>query len=223
MNAFMRVLLGCFLLPLAAAELAAQDKLKETPYFPLQVGTTWNYRAGDSKFIVRVARHEKVGDTLCAVLETRRDGKVVGSERLAVASDGVYRHTITLPRTQADVRSQAQPGNQKKEDTTLIQQTLKPPMLVLKLPPTRGDSWKVDSKSDGQTFRGGFQVGEQEITVPAGHYKTFRVTSQDLEVNSLKPTITTFFAKGVGMVKQILEVGDAKVEIELVKFEPGGK
>ncbi len=187
------------------AELAAQDKLKETPYYPLQVGTTWHYRSGDGKFTIRVVRHEKAGDTLCALLETTRDGKAVGSEHLAVAADGVYRHDLTAMRPPA------------------VQQTLKPPMLVLKLPPKKGDSWKVDSTSEGKTFRGGFHVEEQEITVPAGTYKAFRVASQDLEVNSLKPIIITYYAAGVGMVKQVIEVGGAKVEIELVKFEAGRK
>ena len=203
MKPLRHVSLGCALLLIAAAQLAAQEKLKQTPYYPLQVGTTWHYRAGDRKIILRVARHEKTGDTLCAVVEATRDGKVVGTEHLAVTGDGVYRHMQTIP---------------KQADKPSVQHTLKPPMLVLKLPPKQCESWKIDSKSEKQTFRGGFQVGEQEITVPAGTYKTFRVASQDLEIDSLKANITTFFAAGVGMVKQIIEVGDAKVEIELEKF-----
>lgn len=193
------------LLPLLAADLAAQDKLQETPYYPLHVGTTWHYRCGDGKFTIRVVRHEKAGETRCALLETTRDGKVVGSEHLAVAADGVYRHDLTAMRPQT------------------VQQKLNPPMRVLKLPPKKGDSWKVDSKSEGKTFRGGFRMDEQEITVPAGTYKTFRVASQDLEVHSLKPILTTYYAARIGMVKQVIEVGDAKVEIELEKFEAGGK
>lgn len=212
MNALM------FALFIAATQSAAQDKLKEAPFYPLQVGTTWHYRAGDSKFTIRVARHEKVGATLCALLETKRDGKVVGSEHLAVTGDGVYRHDLTSPRLQSHANDKA------KSAKVLVSQTLKPPILILKLPPKQGDSWKVDSKGDGTTFRGSFQVSEQEIKVPAGTYKkAFRVVSQDLEVNSLKPTITTFFAEGVGMVKQTIEMGEAKIEIELEKFEAGGK
>jgi hypothetical protein len=207
-----------FALLVAAAESAAQDKLKETPYYPLQVGTTWHYRSGDSKFTIRVARHEKVGDALCALLETKRDGKVVGSEHLAVAADGVYRHDLTYPQLQSH------PNDKTKSTKVPVSQRLNPPILVLKLPPKQGDSWKVDSKGDGTIIRGGFQAAEQEITVNAGTYKkAFRVVSRDLEINSLKPTITTFFAEGVGMVKQIIEMGDAKIEIELEKFEAGGK
>jgi hypothetical protein len=201
----LHALLSGFVVFVTAVNLAAQDKLKETPYYPLKVGTTWHYRAGDRKFTIRVVRHEKVGETLCALLETQRDGKVVGSEHLAVAADGVYRYDLI------------------EAGRTPAQQTLKPPMLILKLPPKNGDSWKVDSRGDGKTFRGSFQVAEQEITVPAGTYKTFRIASQDLEVNSLKPILTTFFAEGVGIVKQIIQMGDTKIEIELEKFEAGGR
>jgi hypothetical protein len=215
MNRLMRPLFVCLLV--LTAPLAAQDKFKETPYYPLQVGTTWHYRAGDSKFTVRVARHEKVGATLCALLQTRRDGKVVGAEHLAVTADGVYRHDLTLLRRQAD------PNDKAKQVELTVPQPLTPPMLVLKLPAKKGDSWKVDSKSEGKTFRGGFVVDEQEIKVPAGTYKTFRVRSEDLEVNALKATLATHFAEGVGMVKQMIEVGDAKIEIELEKFEAAAK
>lgn len=217
MNRLMRLLLACLLLSLAAAEVTAQEKLKETPYYPLKVGTTWHYRAGDSKFSIRVARHEKVGETLCALLETIRDGKVVGSEHLAVSGDGVYRHDLTSPQFQSD------PNDKAKKAKLSVKQMLKPPILILKLPPKNGDSWKIDSKGDGKSFRGSFEVAEQEITVPAGTYKTFRVASQDLEVNSLKPNITTYFAQGVGMVKQIIEMGNDKIEIELEKFKAGSK
>ncbi len=205
MKPLLHALLSGFMVFVTAVNLAAQDKLKETPYYPLKVGTTWHYRAGDRKFTIRVVRHEKVGETLCALLETQRDGKVVGSEHLAVAADGVYRYDLI------------------EAGRTPAQQTLKPPMLILKLPPKNGDSWKVDSRGDGKTFRGSFQVAEQEITVPAGTYKTFRIASQDLEVNSLKPILTTFFAEGVGIVKQIIQMGDTKIEIELEKFEAGGR
>jgi hypothetical protein len=194
----------CALLVTASGVLTAADAPGESPYCPLGVGTTWHYKVGDGKVVIRVVRHEKVGDVPCAFLEARRDGKVVGSEHLAVTADGVYRHTI----------SQA-PGD---KSATL---TLKPPLLVLKLPPRKGDAWKVDSKGDGKTFRGAFKADEQEVKVPAGTYKAVRVASQDLEVNGLKPVVTTWFAEGVGMVKQVVQEGDSKIEIDLEKFEAG--
>src|SRR6185312_1005861 len=134
----------------------------------------------------------------CARLEVTRDGKVIAWQHLSVTADGVYRHDLTDQHT-----------------GSAVTQTPKPPILVLKLPPKSGDTWKVDSKADGKTFRGAFKIDEQEIKVPAGSYKCVRVTSQDLEINGLKPIITTYFASGAGMVKQIIQEGDSKIEIEL--------
>lgn len=217
MNRRVPSLLIWLALLLLTAGAADQDKLQETPYYPLQVGTTWHYRAGDGKFTMHVVKHEKVGDTLCALLETRREGKVVGKEHLAVTADGVYRHDLTAMLPQID------PNDSNKTLEQPATQTIAPPILVVKLPPKKGAKWKVDSNSGSQTFRGEFHLQEQEITVPAGTYKTFRVNSEDLEVSGLKASITTYFAEGTGMVKQVIEVGDAKVAIELEKFESGGK
>jgi hypothetical protein len=175
MNRRIRCLFVWLALLVLTAELAAQDKLKETPFYPLQVGTTWHYRAGEGKFTTRVVKHEKVGDTLCALLETKRDGKVVGSEHLAVADDGVYRHDLTaiLPPP---------PGSKDKTKTEVpITQSMKPPMLVLKLPPKKDSTWKVESKSEGQTFRGEFrmdlarpQSGSRSHRPQTDHYDALR-------------------------------------------------
>lgn len=201
------------LLLIAAASLSAQDKLAETPYYPLQVGTTWHYKSGDRKFTIRVAKHEKVGSVLCARLEVVRDGKVVASEHLAVTDEGVYRHSLSA--------SGLAPLDSKDSNRAEKQEKPEPPILVLKLPPKKGESWKVDSKADGKVFRGGFKIDEKEIKVPAGTYSAIRVTSEDLETNGLRSTITTYFARGVGMVKQVIQVGDVTADIELEKFEAG--
>src|SRR5579885_1199326 len=134
----MRLVIACLLFSFAVVELAAQEKLNETPYYPLKVGSTWHYRAGESKFTIRVAGHEKVGDVTCALLETIREGKVVGSEHLAVTADGVYRYDFTLPQSQSD------PKDKTKTVKQPVKQSLKPPILILKLPPKSGDGWKVD-------------------------------------------------------------------------------
>lgn len=196
----------CVPLLVAIGGLAFEDKPDETAYYPLRVGTTWHYKTGDSKFTIQVRKHEKVGEMLCALLEVTRDGKVVGSQHLAVTDDGVYCYDLT---------------SQAGRTADRVVQTPKPPVLMLKLPPKNGDSWKVDSTADGKAFRGAFRIDEQEVKVPAGTYKTVRVTSQDLEVNGLQPVITTYYARGAGMVKQVIREGDVTTEIELEKFEAG--
>lgn len=193
-------LLLCFLLFLSP-HVRAQNKLAETEYYPLRVGTTWHYKSGDGKIIVRVVKHEKVGDVLCARLETTRDGKVVGTEHLAVTDEGVYRHDLTQPD-----------ANGK-----MVTHTPKPPIRVLKLPPKKGDNWKVDT----DLAHGRFNIDESEVKVPAGTYQTIRVRSEDLEINGLKPTFTWHYAKNIGMVKQVMQEGNVTVEIVLEKFEAG--
>ena len=76
---------------------AADEKIKESPYYPLKVGTKWHYKAGGNPIVIQVAKHEKVGDVMCALLETSKEGQVVASEHITIKDDGVYRVTIRLP------------------------------------------------------------------------------------------------------------------------------
>jgi hypothetical protein len=203
------LLVGPVLLCLAVVT-SAQDKMPETPYYPLQVGTTWHYKVNGSPFRWRVSKHEKVGDVLCARVEMTVGDRVVGWQHLAITADGVYRHDLAYrPPTTPD---------QKGGET--VTETPKPPVLLLRLPPKAGETFKVDSKAEGKPFRGAFKMGEAEVKVPAGSYKVVTVTSQDLEANGLKPVITSYYASGVGLVKQVIEEGGVKVETELEKFEP---
>jgi hypothetical protein len=97
-----------------------------------------------------------------------------------------------------------------------------PPILILKLPPKKGESFSVDSKAGGKNYKGVFKIAEEDVTVPAGTYKgAVRVTSQDLEADGLRPTITTWYAEKVGMVKQVIAEGGQTITIELEKFTPG--
>jgi hypothetical protein len=195
---------------LVMTSVGAEDKLAETPYFPLQVGTTWIYKSGDNKLTQKVTKHEKVGDVFCARIETMYDAKpgaggappaTVAVEHVAVMADGVYRHDFTLD------------GKEAKSV---------PPICFLKLPPNKDDTWVVDSKVLDKAIKCNFKSGEAEVKVPASTYQTVTATCTDLDVNGLKATVTYYFAKDVGMVKQVIESpGDKKsiTTIELEKFE----
>jgi hypothetical protein len=189
---------------LAATAGSAENRLAQTPWFPLEMGTTWHYRAGDGKYFVRVAAHEKVGDALCARLEAVRDGRVIATEHVRVKADGVYRVDIDIRR-----------GDE------VHRQSPQPPILLLPLPPRNGQTFSVDSKVDGKVYKGTFKIAEEEIKVPSGTYKSVAVTSKDLEAEGIQPSLTTWYAQKVGMVKQVIAAGGQKVEIVLEKFEPG--
>jgi len=194
--------LSCLLLalPLLLARASAvrgQEKLEESPLYPLQVGNTWNYRAGDNMFAIRVAGHEKVGSALCARVEIVVEGKTTSFEHVAAQKNGVYRHSF--------------------EGKEVI-----PPVCFLRLPPKEGESWKVDSKFNDEALRGTFKVSrEKSVAVPAGTFENVVVSAgQDLDANGAKVNVTYYFAEGVGMVKQVIETAGQKMVIELMKFEP---
>jgi hypothetical protein len=208
--------LACALLvlPLCLAVPAsgAEDKMPETPWYPLRPGTTWHYRAGDSKFQMRVAAGtEKIGDLRCARVEMIKDGKVGATEYIGVSADGVYRCRVQIGSPE-----------QSKENPNLTE-TPHPPILLFRMPPKKEESFTVDSRVEpaGKVFKGTFKIGEETIKVGDKEYRCVVVAGQDLEGDGLKPSLTTWYAENVGMVKQVVAVADQKIEIELENFEKG--
>jgi hypothetical protein len=192
------VLLIPFLLACAGLTRAADEKTLTTPYYPLTVGNTWTYRVGENHFALKVTKMEEVGDKKkvnAARVELIVNNKPTSFEHIAVTPDALVRYTF----------------EGKVAD---------PPIPFLKLPPKKDTKWKVESRVDGQQLKGEFTEGEEEITVPAGKFKTVTVTGKDIEVNGVKMNLTYYFAEKVGMVKQVIEYAGQKAVIELEQFEP---
>jgi hypothetical protein len=176
--------------------LPAQDTVKEFEYYPLKVGTTWEYLAsGGLRITLRVTKVEKYNDVPCALVEASVKGKVLGGEHIAVGKDGVYRHSM-----QGD--------------------KLEPALRFLKVPFKSGDSWKIEAKIAGQDVKTEYTYSEAEITVPAGKFKTIVTKTNKFTVGGKEIEATIWYAKGVGMVKQIVSSGGNKFELELDKFTP---
>jgi len=185
------------LLVLGTAARAA-DKAPETPYFPLKVGDSWDYRMGDTKFTLKVAKFEEVDKQNCARVEMTVGGKLHSYDLLAVKADGVYRYVTD--------------GNKAE-----------PPVCFLKLPPKKDETWKVESSVAGMgKLTGTFKSGEvEEVKVGDKKYeKVVTVSSDDMMAGGQKISVTYYFAKDVGMVKQTLSVNGQQAVIELEKFEP---
>lgn len=181
------------------------ETIKDSPFYPLAVGNAWNYKVGEQRFILKVAKHEKVGDVLCARVEMTVDGKVTSHEHIAVTGDGVVRIAFDDKRAE-------------------------PPVLFLKLPFAKDATWKINStvgktdKEKGETVSGTFKEGEdKKVTVPAGAYEAVTSSTDDLDANGMKLAFTYYFVKDVGMVKQVIDVAGQKVVIELEKFEAAKK
>jgi hypothetical protein len=175
------------------AQEKGPDKGPDSPYYPLRPGAQWTYRSGEQKVMLRVTKLEKVGDALCAVLETKRGDGLPITEHLGVRKDGLYRFkALTFP--------------------------LEPPLCVLKLPPQKGASWTLDSRLGADVVKGTSTLDEMEITVPFGKVNAL-VVKTELPRGDQKFTITTYFARGVGMVKQTQNLGGKEITLELETFE----
>jgi hypothetical protein len=198
------VLAGVAML-LASANLASvalagdKDKLEKTEYFPLKVGNTWEYLTSGKKIVVTVKAHEMVSGMLCAKVETDLSG-VLLTEHITVKDGGVY-------RVQA---------NGKK---------VEPPFLILKVPPKAGESWTNKSSLEGFIIEGTMTVAEEKnVKVGSKDYDTlFLVSSSNLKVGGQDAVMKTWFARDVGMVKQIFQMSGSNIDVtvELDKFTAG--
>jgi hypothetical protein len=130
-------------------------------------------------------------------------GDTVASEHVAVKDDGVYRYKYNNIE-------------------------ISPPLKFLALPAAPDKTWQVDSKADTPTgeklnLKGTFTTKAEAVKVPAGDYQTISSSSSSFEVMGQKLEMNYFFAPDVGMVKQIVKLGNSTVVVELQKYTPGGQ
>jgi hypothetical protein len=177
------------------AEAAAPAS--DANYFPIKVGTSWEYASGSKRVTVKVAAHEKVADVMCARLETSTDVGVL-TEHVAVKSDGVYK-----------LRANGQ--------------TIEPPLLMLKLPLKKGDTWSVRSEVQGYVISGKYTVSEEKISIEKIDYTTLCVKSSELVLAGRATVLEDFYAPEIGLVRKSLKIPDGQVDLvlELVKYTPG--
>ncbi|MFO0880220.1 MAG: hypothetical protein U0840_22965 [Gemmataceae bacterium] len=176
---------------------AADEAMPTSTWYPLGVGATWTYRAGENRFQMKVTEIKTVEGKPRAKIELVVGNKTVSHEQVGISKDSVLRYTF-----------------EGKE--------AKPPIEFFQVPPKTDATWKVESRVDGQLMKGAFKVGKSEtITVPAGKYTVYPVVGQDIEANGVKMTLSYYFAERVGMVKQVIELAGQRITIELEKYEPG--
>jgi hypothetical protein len=190
--------------PPAKAPVTEAPKMELSAYYPLRVGSMWHYRIGDNRYTLKVTKYEKIGDLNCARVEQLvEEGKVIAVEHIAVTKEGIVRVAY----------------DDKKSE---------PPLLFLKLPVKKDETWKVDSvigktdKVPGERVTATFKEGEvAKVMVPAGTTEgVITSSSQDLDANGQKLSFTYYFGKNVGLIKQEIDVNGTRVTIELEKYEP---
>ena len=94
------------------------------------------------------------------------------------------------------------------------------PEPLLKLPAKAGDTWKVGAGGPGGAGAVCTVGPEEEEEVPAGKFRAVRVeTATDLGAVSLKTT--SWYAPGVGLVKEVTPAGARSATRVLKSFTPG--
>jgi hypothetical protein len=199
----MRQIGGCLLvlaIVFVSAALSATTYQEKTPdYFPLTAGTKWFYTfdhgGKKTKFNRQIGKLETVDGKSLALLETVVGGNVTNTEHLTTTDKGVYRYRV---------------------DGT----ELSPPVCVLKYPLKKNETWETESIiANEQVKVKGKVIDAEEVTVPAGTYKTFRV-EVETSVAGMQATLTFWVAPDVGIVKQTID-GSGKDFVELTSFEAG--
>ncbi len=139
-------------------------------YFPLEPGTTWTYRTHAGKdYVKKVVGREAVDGADCVIVQHGDTEK----HWLSSAADGVRVHRSRGVRFDA-------------------------PLLLFKFPLAAGDAWKGSaSVYGGDTVYSFKAAGEEEVEVPAGKFKSFRV---DWTMGTTAGS--TWLARGVGPVKE---------------------
>jgi hypothetical protein len=84
--------------------------------------------------------------------------------------------------------------------------------LWIKLPPKKGESWE-DAK---EKVKGAVE-DEEDVEVPAGKFKAWRV-----QVTTPAFALTLWLAKDVGEVKRVVKLGERSLSLSLKAFRKGG-
>jgi hypothetical protein len=204
-----RPFLGLSLVLLALSPGFGRDKPADNAFYPLAVGTTWTYSdvpsgasgSRGSKFVMKVVPYEGTEkDVKYSKIALLNDAmKEIAYELIHETKDGVFRLAFD--------------GVKPNE-----------PIQIIKFPLKDQATWPLDAKALNDTLKGTFKVGkEKEIEVPAGKYKVYPITIDDLDASGLKASSTSYYAAGVGLVKQEIKIGTQTTTIELEKFEAGKK
>lgn len=107
--------------------------------------------------------------------------------------------------------------------------TMSPPMPLLRAKSLAGAQYRWEGNI---TFKGAVApataysrvLAPSEITTPAGKFNAYRVDTAlttIIEGNSVTFPASRWFAPGVGIVRQMFWVGNARVEKELVSYKGG--
>jgi hypothetical protein len=167
-------------------------------FFPLKVGTKWTYKigTGQDKITVTALKQEKVGQQMCTLVEWKLKDQAFSTEHVAVLKDGIYRFKM------AD-------------------KNVEPPLCFLKSAAKKGEPWSQEFKLGDTAAKSKYELSVEDVEVPAGKYENALVILGEAIEKKEETTTRTrvWYAKNTGMVKQVIDSGDATLTLELEKME----
>lgn len=182
---------------------ANEKDAKEGDYFPLVKGNSWEFTRSSGmardKWTVTVAEVTRERLKSVAVLKCQMHNGAYDA-RFEVDHSGVYRH------------SEVKGGSE-------------PPSKVLPYPLKAGATWESKRSFPFYDAHGKLKTEAKEIVVvevPAGKFKAMEVVIS-YTVYGRETTITSWYAPGIGLVKQYYyqTPGGANDKLELTKFTSG--
>jgi hypothetical protein len=183
-----------------------------TPVIPTAPGTSWRYNMteeigkglsvpnvkadADGKIrlavLYRLEGTEEVDGKNLLKFEMHRAGTVTNTDLLAIDEHGI----TCWARVNLD-------GELVK---------FSPPQPIVAVPLKKGVGWNFDGKAGELNVQQHYDVlGEEKIDVPAGKFQAFRIHGEQTTPNRM--TIDRWFAPGVGIVKDVTTMQDAKGDL----------
>jgi hypothetical protein len=172
-------------------------------YYPMFIGSSWKYEMSGHKQLIgkiietKAIRKEKVGFTDCTVLEAYLDGQRVATEHLSASKKGIFRHSL----------------NEERIST---------PVCLMKFPYKRGAKWE-ETYNTREYGKVKFVVDstDEDVTVPYGKVHALRSDLRAYKGSQEVLSTTYWFAKGMGMVKQTVNMNGINVSIDLQSYNLG--
>jgi hypothetical protein len=162
-----------------------------TSYFPIEVGTTWEFDQKNFEKTV-IVKTEPHGESFTIQYENEKNGKMVPSAQEMLSPDGLFRLVSYFNDGSDPLRHS-------------------PPRCDFKIPAEPGTQWTYESQGIG-SFTTSLIGKAEQITVPIGTFMAIPVRTKTrnkdgaLSVIRL-PDWTGWYVRGIGLVKAENENG----------------
>ena len=200
-------------------EISVQD------YYPLLPGTVWSYQeAGEKQPTITVAQStEKVLGKETRLVLYAGGTLPDRQENYSNSTDGLLFHRLFYVNSRGE-------GNTVLFETPLVMAravtavgsilSTKGKASVKRVYPDDNENW-IETEADFQATSE--IVGFETVTVPAGTYTALQIR-RSLSLKALDQSISTtstfWFAKTIGIVKEVSSISGTEVSTELIKVEP---